>query len=96
MSTLLINAVLLTLLAVVTIGIINQRGGSFVVNNGLTDGGGTTTLNVEKGTFTVTTGGLSVDGLQVARNGWATLTVNGGTLKSGTGTTTFVIDASGI
>lgn len=69
-----------------TKGTFNQLGGSVTVANGVFDGGGSSVLNIDNGTFTVTDGGFQVDDLRVGYNpGSANLTVSGGDVSVGDG-----------
>jgi len=72
-----------------TRGTLNLNGGSIAVTGSITDGDGTSTVNVDEGTLTVG-GGMTVDTLRVGvdRPGGSTATVdvNGGAVNVGNGT----------
>ncbi len=72
-------------------GLLQMRGGTFAVSGSVSDGGGTSTIQLDGGAMTVANG-LQVDNLRVAFDGLsANLTVNGGDVVIGTGTETFNI-----
>lgn len=72
-------------------GRLQMTGGTFTVNDAISDGGGTSTLQLDGGSMTVGNG-LQVDNLRVAYDGLsADLTVSGGDAVIGTGTETFNI-----
>lgn len=70
-------------------GTYRMTAGTATIADGVLDGGGTSTLQVDEGTMTISAGGLSVDTLRVGLmdndNGTSTLTVLGGAVSVGTG-----------
>lgn len=69
-----------------TTGTIDQRGGTFTISGGVTDGPGATSsvLNIDGGTMTIGSG-LSVDALRVGISRTGSMIVNGGAVRIGNG-----------